>query len=261
MAFALDVLTTLQNPEVHFLSHPDFQRLCDLSAIERPGKSLIEGAGMGLFSSRPIPAGTVVCLYPVHAIGREKHFDSGETAFLSSDEDSLHFDLVGDAPGYRQFLIGQRPLFSLSAKHTTSKTPIFIDVNPKTARTPGWQGSLVNDGDVCISSSEDEVKRYYQTSRAKKNCVLVPMGPAPLMAYVTTRAVDPQEELLTTYGCEYWLSATGGKAVQLSPNVKELVRQTAADLRDSATLAARDYAHDMAALTRMFTELERGGTI
>lgn len=162
---------------------------------------------------------------------------------------------------YRQYLIGERQLFSLHAKHTSSETPIFIDVNPNIERTAGWQGSLVNDGDVCVSSSEDEVVRYYETSRARKNCVLVPIGPSPLMAYVTTRAVNAGEELLTTYGCEYWVSAAAGATVKLSPRVRTLVRQTAADLRDSALRVTRDYAHDAATLSRMFAELERGGTI
>jgi len=85
MAFALDVLATLQSPQNRFLSHPRLKRLGELSAIERPGDSLMEGAGMGLFPSRDIPAGTVVCLYPVHGIGRERHFENGEAAFLAGD--------------------------------------------------------------------------------------------------------------------------------------------------------------------------------
>ena len=114
---------------------------------------------------------------------------------------------------------------------------------------------------MCADASEAEVVRYCETSRAGKNCVLVPLGPAPLMAYVTTRSVGVGEELLTTYGCEYWLSATSGAGVELSPPVSSLVREAAACLRASAERVRNDYAHDAAALTRMFAELEGGGTI
>ena len=99
--------------------------------------------------------------------------------------------------------------------------------------------------------------RYCETSRAGKNCVLVPLGPAPLkplMAYVTTRSVGMGEELLTTYGCEYWLSATPGAGVELSPPVRSLVREAAACLLASAERVRNDYAHDAAALTRMFKQ-------
>ena len=181
LMFALDVMAALQNPLARFLSRPDFQRLGELGDLEKPGPSLIEQAGMGLFPGQSIPAGTLVCFYPVHGIGREKFFPTGDAAFISSERDSAHFDAVGDAPAYRQYLIGRRPLFSVPEEYTSSETPIFIDVNPNTARTQGWQGSLVNDGCVCASWDEDEVVRYYKTSYERKNCVLVPFGPAPLM--------------------------------------------------------------------------------
>jgi len=50
-------------------------------------------------------------------------------------------------------------------------------------------------------------------------------------------------------------------AVQESGRVKEQVCKTAEDLRDSAASVAVAYAADIATLTSMFAELERGGAI
>ena len=133
--FELDVLRALQSPSNQFLAHPDFDRLPELATLELPAPSLMDGAGLGLFVSRPVPPGSIVCLYPVHAIGREKHFDDGAAAFLSDDADGAYFDAVGDAPAYRQFLIGSRGLFALSEQETSSATPLVIDVNPNRERT------------------------------------------------------------------------------------------------------------------------------
>jgi len=49
--------------------------------------------------------------------------------------------------------------------------------------------------------------------------------------------------------------------VQELERVKEQVRKTAEDLCDSAASVAVAYAADIATLTSMFAELERGGTI
>ena len=70
-------------------------------------------------------------------------------------------------------------------------------------------------------------------SRARKNCALVPVGPAPLLAYATTRDVSAGDEFLTTYGAEYW-----AQGVESTPRVVDCARETARDLDDVATSRA-----------------------
>jgi hypothetical protein len=260
LALSLDILRVIQDPAINFLGHPNFEQLGAIGSGVFAAPSLIQGAGNGLFLTRSAVAGTVVSLYPVHGIGRMAHFESGDAAFLAADDDATFFDSVADEPAYRQYLIGSRQLLSLPSSATKGATPIFIDANPSREHTLGWQGSLVNDGAVCASSSEQDVIEYYTSSRSVKNCVLVPLGPAPLMAYALTRDMEVGEELLTTYGCEYWLAGSESTA-ELTPSVNALIADAASCLRDTAKMVAAKYGRDCAELQRMFSELERGGTI
>ena len=86
----------------------------------------------------------------------------------------------------------------------------LVDANPLKRETTGWLGHRINDGAMLSEHTEVAMLAYYEASAARKNVALVPVGPAPLMAYATTRAVRDGEELLTTYGCEYWLAAVPG---------------------------------------------------
>merc|ERR1712048_895294 len=115
---------------------------------------------------------------------------------------------------------------------------------------------LVNDGATCMAPDEAALITYYETSMARKNCVLVPFGPAPLMAYVTTRDVRDGEELLTTYGCEYWLNEIpdASERLEATPDVLTLVRQTAASILLQSSTIARNYAKDIAQLKSTFAQ-------
>ena len=107
-----------------------------------------------------------------------------------------------------------------------------------------------------------QVLAYYAASAARKNCVLVPLGPAPLMAYVTTRPVAAEEELLTCYGADYWLALSrpdGARALELTPPIHAAVAESAACLRERAQGVARDYAADAAALEAVFAQLSTDG--
>jgi hypothetical protein len=52
---------------------------------------------------------------------------------------------------------------------------------------------------------------------------------------VTTRAVEADEELLTTYGCEYWLADKPRATPMLSQDVQAHVQQAAQDLLHSSS--------------------------
>ena len=245
MRSVLRVMRVVQMPT--FLSSSQFSQLGRVGAIERPAPSRIEGAGMGLFAGRQADAGEVIALYPVHGIGRENHFESGQAAFLAADEHSEYFDTASETPAYRQYLLGERSLLFLRA---SVSAPIFIDCNPNAPIVPGWGGLLVNDGSACTSGSEAEVVRYYVESKRRKNVALVPFGPAPLMAYVTTRRVDEGEEFATTYGADFWLA--GLSPLELTTSIQALVHDSATCLHGTAQAVAASYAADIRILTALF---------
>lgn len=107
--------------------------------------------------------------------------------------DEPFFD--GRAPdasaAYKQYVVGGRSLFGAA---DDVSTPYFIDVNPLRPNPTGWTASLVNDGATAAAGDEASAVSYYEASRARKNCALVPVGPAPLLAYATTRDVSAGDD-------------------------------------------------------------------
>merc|ERR1712060_404877 len=87
---------------------------------------------------------------------------------------------------------------------------LWIDANPQRDSVSGWVGHLLNDAATCAGGSDAEILQYYETGCKECNCVMIPCGEAaPLMAVYTLRPVDRGEELLFSYGHDYWLSALG----------------------------------------------------
>ena len=265
LQFALDVMLQIQEPSAAFLASPGLAKLPATPSLARAGASSIDGAGSGLFAAADLPAGALVAFMPVHGIGMDNLLgDGASTLVVLDDADGAYFDSVAACPPYRQCLPGRpaRGLFFLAPElDAPDRTPAWIDANPARPLTPGWAGSLVNDGARCDAPDEASVVAYYAASAARKNVALVPVGPAPLMAYVTTRAVREGDELLTTYGCEYWLAAVPGAAerLEVTPRVLAPVREAAACLQEHAALVAREYAADVAQLEKAFAELARQG--
>ena len=56
-----------------------------------------------------------------------------------------------------------------------------------------------------VAMIEKNAIAYLNDSMTNFNCVMTPFGLPPLMAYVTTKPVDVGEELLASYGINYWL--------------------------------------------------------
>jgi hypothetical protein len=74
-------------------------------------------------------------------------------------------------------------------------------MNPSLELPKGWYGGLINDGSI-IESLDDWT--YYKRSLEKQNTVLVPFSTLPFHVAVTTRDVQPGEELFVCYGYNYW---------------------------------------------------------
>ena len=224
----LKVMDQFQRPE--FLAKPMFERLGEIVNATTAGPS--PTAGTGLFAARDLPAGTLVALYPAHAIGRGE-----QNVFYDTNRDYFKKQASsGSLRPYRQNVLGDRSLFGVA--NDQIEDPFFIDANPEQALVDGWTAHLVNDGAVCAAGEEESVVGYYGASLARRNCLIVPVGPAPLMGYATTRDVEAGEELLTTYGAEYWVE------VKATPLIADISRKTYRNFEKIAELTASGYATD-----------------
>jgi len=155
--------------------------------------------GLGLIAKEPIPAFTIVTFYAVHAVGQQ--VDREATAAFSSDSDAEYFQSLTQGAGYRH------EWYHPALRGDPKTDGLFIDANPNKAHVAGWVGHLVNDGALCADATDETLLDYYTQSAELRNCFLVPLC-KPLMGYVTTRTVEADEELLTTYSHRYWLSTT-----------------------------------------------------
>ena len=232
LELGLKVMDQFQRPE--FLAKPMFERLGEIVNATTAGPS--PTAGTGLFAARDLPAGTLVALYPAHAIGRGE-----QNVFYDTNRDYFKKQTSSDSlRPYRQSVLGDRSLFGVA--NDQIEDPFFIDANPEQALVDGWTAHLVNDGAMCDAGDEDSVVRYYGASLARRNCLIVPVGPAPLMGYATTRDVEAGEELLTTYGAEYWVE------VKATPLIADISRKTYRNFEKIAELTASGYATDFVQL-------------
>ena len=228
LELGLKVMDQFQRPE--FLAKPMFERLGEIVNATTAGPS--PTAGTGLFAARDLPAGTLVALYPAHAIGRGE-----QNVFYDTNRDYFKKQTSsGSLRPYRQSVLGDRSLFGVA--NDQIEDPFFIDANPEQALVDGWTAHLVNDGAVCAAGEEESVVGYYGASLARRNCLIVPVGPAPLMGYATTRDVEAGEELLTTYGAEYWVE------VKATPLIADISRKTYRNFEKIAELTASGYATD-----------------
>lgn len=157
--------------------------------------------GLGLFASTDMAAGTMASLYPVHSMGiGTQRISTAEDAEAGTWEEPC-------SAAYRTTLL-----------HTTRIGPVqewaqgaYVDADPARPHLAGWVAHLATDAAVCAGGSDKEILEYYAAGADECNCLMVPFGgAAPVMALVTTRAVQPGEELLVSYGHSYWIDHFGG---------------------------------------------------
>jgi hypothetical protein len=262
-------------------------------AVEARESSIVN-AGQGLFARQEIKTGTIVSLYPVHCLGVDGAQEDDESSpalrCYMDKLDEQYFERQqehGKAGAYLQFLMGSRSLLNTNVNGPLLRgRPLFVDVNPQRATgrpihchnvttttttvSPSSSSSgcflahLVNDGSVVREASEQGLLDYYTASRQRKNCVFIPIGPAPMLALVTTCDVPWGEELLTSYGANYWMErlaqdgdAAGGDENEdiITDQVLALVRESARDIWGSMRAAHATYGHQQDALTKIWDAL------
>mmetsp|Transcript_17973 Transcript_17973/g.48870 ORF Transcript_17973/g.48870 Transcript_17973/m.48870 type:complete len:371 (-) Transcript_17973:68-1180(-) len=251
--------------EVEFASTFNQRRIRAVEVKE----SSIAGAGLGLFvKNKAIKAGTIVSFYPAHTLGidlghsirkvsrdalgitkeheqqgDEERQEGGRTT-TSEDETYLHH------------ILGTRALMGSELAKDLGAESLFVDVDLSQTEWPGFSSHRINDGATVTTNSEEGVLDYYQASRLAKNCVTVPFGPSPLLATITTKKVPPGSELLTTYGCSYWLGplnqATGEEETDMTPDIIGEAKGVAMDVFQGMKNAALRHANEAKELQDIF---------
>lgn len=233
LELALAKMAVISEPDFATRFHTDRARLVEVK------ESSISGAGLGLFAKKNIKAGTIVSFYPAHTIGiilgdsirRISRNDSGSMCEQQQEED----ETTASNQTYLHHVLGSRPLFKVDIAGDLGGDSIFLDVDLSQPERTGFASHRINDGATVMANSEDGVLAYYCASRRSKNCVIVPFGPSPLLATVTTKKLKKGEELFTTYGCSYWLESL----------LKETGEAEETDTTDSIILEAREVAMDV----------------
>lgn len=249
---ALLGMDALQSPSL-LGDNADLNRLLEASAKLCVGQSTVSAdAGMGLFlaeNAKAIDEGDIVTFYAVHGLGYDCDDGDGDSSslfFSSKDESNIN----GECGDYVLNLLGSRPLLSTPSGHPVNfgeGCHLIVNTDPNRDRIPGWLGHMINDGAAMRNgSTEQDILRYYQDTSFARNIVLVPFGMAPLVAAVATRRIAPGEELLTSYGCQFWLEAQMKKGMDIgedgiTDNVLREARKVAMEVMTGAKSAALTY--------------------
>jgi len=257
--------------------------------------SLGSHAGLGLFATKNIKAGTIVGLYPAHALGYElvvpidnnKSDDDDDainneenlqdlSMFMSGNEQDENY-FAEHPHGNSPYLhatdqpLFQRPsllspLFNEDSKDEISP-PLYLDVNPtrNDELDPIWTSHYINDGASLLdtiqqkdTSIEDGIEEYYKHSSSKKNCIHIPFGPSPLLATITTKKVKKGQELFTSYGVVYWLGSVdmeGYSSTSTTETIQNQIFQSARDLQAAMEAAKNGYSNESSDLIAAFDDL------
>jgi hypothetical protein len=213
---------------------------------------------MGLFAKRNIKAGTIVSFFPCHGLGVDFE-DYGSSICVALDPTDQDFFLgEGKTCNYLHYLLGSRPLLSDNVAQVFQGDSLFIDVNPGRQYIPGWLAHICNDGAIVHSNSEAGVLDYYHASRKAKNCVNIPFGPSPILATVTTKKVKKGEELLTSYGCSFWLEEIveeGEESTDITETIQAQVLETTKDLIAAMQSVRSTYSKEEMILQSAFASI------
>lgn len=178
--------------------------------------------GLGLFAAEPLPAHSIVSLYPIHGIGIDDSA-TGRVEMIASAEDMDYFSAL-DVHEYRVYL-----------RHHDHRN-LCIDINPTRPTATSWSAHRVNDACMCSSRAPADIDHYLEESTSRATCALMPIGRAPLTAVVTTRGVDAGEELFASYGPSYWV---GGQPVVEGEREAPQRRMRSSDVLDGEYWAER----------------------
>lgn len=209
--------------------------------------------GTGLFARQDLASGTVTTFYPVHALGMGANRLEFEDGRISKDHDEMRSCVV-----------------DIWHKSLRKWAPdMWIDADPSRC-VDGWLGHLANDAASCAAGADEaQILDYYSECARSTNAVMVPYGHgcAPLMCVVTTRDVREGDELLISYGHNYWItrgcgapSAAEGDEVSKKASTPAIV--AASDAATEPAIAAQsaveaEYAPEISRFEQIFAAAAR----
>lgn len=285
LASVFEICDLLQSPEFFkdLEDKPGWRPLLEMS---RSSKITHDGVmhGKGLVATRDFCVGELVSIYPVHALGyidgcspkwEGCHRSTSSRGQIVGNCDLLYFEKESS-------WFGEGGTNNLSFSiDDPSKTYVF-DVNPGRPCSSHFTAHFVNDAAFADFSVLDEqgcsdaivpvlaeiAQTYNKASIQGANVAMASFGPAPLMAYITTKPVKSGEEFLATYGIGYWLGlckvvdsdeemdALGG-AIAGFAGVQDELNKYGAELQEAceraADAAGSKYAEVTSLIESMFT--------
>jgi hypothetical protein len=131
---------------------------------------------------------------------------------------------------------------------------MFVDVNPERPVSPSWCAHFINDGSIIAENSVDSILTYHEEALQRLNVAILPVGPCPLLAAVTTRDIKPGEELFTAYGYSYWM-ARFGTWVPKTDEILSYEQRVVKVMLDAANMLENNYHEEAHVLEEIFDNL------
>lgn len=152
-------------------------------------KSAIAGAGRGVFAKRDIMQGELVTFYPGDVVGIYLS-DGKEKVLRKSDQSEVALRALRKRTHAYQMDVGQA-------------SRCFICGDPDLTEDPAYLGHMINDGSMC--SDKASTKRYNLETNAMQNVAQFFIDGCHV-AIVALRDISKDEELLISYGPQFWLA-------------------------------------------------------
>ena len=184
----------------HSLSNP-----IDLQYKESIGIKPSTLHGNGLFALSSIPKNTVITYYPPH------YFQIGNKLYWYKEDDNIDVtNLIITNKLNKHYALG------LPIYNNSNDERIILIGNPQKIENKLFLGHMINDAsgniyqDISLTQIQQPIEfknaiaKYYIKGDKSINCRYVFHPDYPIAYVVTSRDINPNEELLTFYEPRYW---------------------------------------------------------
>jgi hypothetical protein len=172
--------------------------------------------GRGVFANQAIKKGEIVCLYPENSV--LVNIQNGKEGWLSYDKDNI-FD-----NHYSMNILEEKQICADPTKYTSLFSAHMIN-DSVSCETIEKLKDIHSRYDTCDYTEFGKgINRYLLETKKNSNVDLIP---SKHMCYVkASKNIQPNEELLTSYGFPYWLNGIdwNSKYAMYLANINETQR-------------------------------------
>jgi hypothetical protein len=170
--------------------------------------------GNGVFATCDIKQGEIITLFPCHILERQSYKDRKSTGTCT-----LLSEAVFNAFGQGYTCASDPRLDDYRFSFATGNYNIIG--HPALDDDPSYMGHFINDAAKPTEDMES-VQIYINVSMSKRNCVMKTVE-SFVAAVVAVRDIKAGDEILMTYGADYWTSKLSAKnfSVRFSPLKKD----------------------------------------